>query len=167
MKKQEKSKDDLLISLSNEKKIYIESIKNGSYKEKYENILELIKIISKNIESADINQLIDTIKEYINFNEEEPLNKIKVIILEYNENIQKIKSKDNSTKPIIDEVLFINQIILELKDLIGCHIYYFISKMFGYYEALNYKLKYQSMKEDLLKKHTKLRRRIFKNEKRK
>ena len=50
MKKQEKSKDDLLISLSNEKKIYIESIKNGSYKEKYENILELIKIISKNIE---------------------------------------------------------------------------------------------------------------------
>ena len=151
MKKQEKSKDDLLISLSNEKKIYIESIKNGSYKEKYENILELIKIISKNIESADINQLIDTIKEYINLNEDEPLNKIKVIILEYNENIQKIKSIDNSTKPIIDEVLFLNQIILELNDLIGCHVYYFISKMFEYCEILNFKIKYHSMKEDLLK----------------
>ena len=151
MKKQEKSNDELLISLSNEKKIYIESIKNGSYKEKYENILNLIKVISKNIESVDINQIIDTIKEYINFNEDEPLNKIKAIILEYNENIQKIKNKDNSTKPIIDEVLFINQIILELNDLIGCHIYYFISKMFEYCETLNYKIKYQSMKEDLLK----------------
>ena len=151
MKKQEKSKDDLLISLSNEKKIYIESIKNGSYKEKYENILELIKIISKNIESADINQLIDTIKQYINLNEDEPLNKIKVIILEYNGNIQKIKSIDNSTKPIIDEVLFLNQIILELNDLIGCHVYYFISKMFEYCEILNFKIKYHSMKEDLLK----------------
>ena len=151
MKKQEKSKDDLLISLSNEKKIYIESIKNGSYKEKYENILELIKIISKNIESADINQLIDTIKEYINLNEDEPLNKIKVIILKYNENIQKIKSIDNSTKPIIDEVLFLNQIILELNDLIGCHVYYFISKMFECCEILNFKIKYHSIKEDLLK----------------
>ena len=151
MKKQEKSKDDLLISLSNEKKIYIESIKNGSYKEKYEIILELIKIISKNIESADINQLIDTIKEYINLNEDEPLNKIKVIILEYNGNIQKIKSIDNSTKPIIDEVLFLNQIILELNDLIGCHVYYFISKMFEYCEILNFKIKYHSIKEDLLK----------------
>ena len=151
MKNKEKSKDDILISLSNEKKIYLQSIKKGSYKEKYENILELIKIISKNIESADINQLIDTIKEYINLNEDEPLNKIKIIILEYNGNIQKIKSIDNSTKPIIDEVLFLNQIILELNDLIGCHVYYFISKMFEYCETLNYKLKYQSMKEDLLK----------------
>ena len=151
MKNKEKSKDDILISLSNEKKIYLQSIKKGSYKEKYENILNLIKEISKNITSADITQLIDSIKEYINLNEDEPLNKIKIIILEYNENIKKIKSENDLTKPFIDEVLFINQIILELNDLIGCHVYYFISKMFEYCETLNYKLKYQSMKEDLLK----------------
>lgn len=52
---------------------------------------------------------------------------------------------------MIDEKIFINQILLETKDLIGCHIYYFVSKMFEICDILNYKAKYILMKDDLLK----------------
>ena len=150
MKKTEKTNDELLITLSNERKIYFDIIKNSSYKEKYELILNLIKDITKNITAFDISQLIESLKEYVKLYEDDPITKIKEAIFEFNKNIQNKTQKDAS-KTKIDENNFINQIFIETKDLIGCHIYYFVSKMFEHCEMLNYKSKFMTIKEEIIK----------------
>ena len=52
---------------------------------------------------------------------------------------------------MINVTIFLNQILLETKDLIGCHIYYFVSQMFEICDILSYKDKYITIKNDLLK----------------
>lgn len=51
--------EELLILISKEKNIYLNNIKESSYKEDYEKVLNLIKNISTNISSSNISQLID------------------------------------------------------------------------------------------------------------
>ena len=97
--------------------------------------------------SDEISLLVGKIKDYININEIKPLNTIKDLIMEYNQNVE--NKKDNNI--LIDENIFINQILIETDDLIGCHIYYFIYKMFEFCDILNHKNKYIKIKEDLLK----------------
>jgi len=148
-----KNNEELLILISKEKNIYLNNIKEFAYKKDYEKILYSIKNISKNISSTNISQLIEEIKNYIRIYEDEPFNKIKSKINEYNKLIQKGYSNDknNLNNSKVDEKLFINKILLETKDLIGCHIYYFVSQMFEICDILNYKTKYILMKDDLLK----------------
>ena len=130
MEDKEKKKDDLLLSIANERNIYYNIIKNCSYKKKYEFILNYIEKTSKNISSVEINKLIEYIKDYIITNEKEYLKKLKNIILDYNDKIKNDLYKYSASKPTIDEKLFINQVLLVTDDLIGCHIFYFISKVF-------------------------------------
>ena len=78
------NKEEALQFISKEKNIYLNNIKNGTYKNDYENILNIIDNSSKNISSFDISRLIDNIQKYINIYEDGPLNKIKLLIMEYN-----------------------------------------------------------------------------------
>ena len=151
MEDKEKKKDDLLLSIAKERNIYYNIIKNCSYKEKYEFILNYIEKTSKNISSVEINKLIEYIKDYIITNEKEYLKKLKNIILDYNDKIKNDLYKYSTSKPTIEEKLFINQVLLVTDDLIGCHIFYFISKVFENCVLLNYKSKFIFMKEDLIK----------------
>ena len=148
--KEDKVKEELLISLAEQRNNYLENIKKSTFSKSYENNLSIIDAISKKNSSLEITQLIEEIKQYININEDEPLNKIKSIILEYNKNIKKVSPED--TKSIINENLFINQILIQTEDIIGCHIYYFVSKIFENYDDIfTYKDRYASIKEDLFK----------------
>ena len=148
--KEDKVKEELLISLAEQRNNYLENIKKSTFSKSYENNLSIIDAISKKNSSLEITQLIEEIKQYIYINEDEPLNKIKSIILEYNKNIQKVSPED--TKSIINENLFINQILIQTEDIIGCHIYYFVSKIFENYDDIfSYKDHYASIKEDLFK----------------
>ena len=132
--------------IENKKINYLNKIKNNEYKEGYENILKNINNISMSMTSYEISQLIEKIKDYININENKPLNKIKDLIKEYNKSFENIKDK----KLLIDENIFINKILTETNDLIGCHIYYFIYKMFEICDILNNKNLYLKIKEDLI-----------------
>ena len=78
-------KEEVLQFISKEKNIYLNNIKNGTFKNDYENILNIIDNSSKNISSFNISQLIDNIQKYINIYEDDPLNKIKLLIMEYNQ----------------------------------------------------------------------------------
>ena len=148
--KEDKVKEELLISLAEQRNNYLENIKKSTFSKSYENNLSIIDAISKKNSSLEITQLIEEIKQYININEDEPLNKIKSIILEYNKNIQKVSPED--TKSIINENLFINQILIQTEDIIGCHIYYYVSKIFENYDDIfSYQERYAPMKEDLFK----------------
>ena len=151
MEDKEKKREELLVSIANERNTYFDIIKNGLYKEKYEYILNFIKTLSKNTSSPDVTKLIDYIKEYITKNEVEHLNKLKSAILDYNYKITNELYKDSSEKPTIDEKLFINQVLIGTNDLIGCHVFYFISKVFENCAFVNWKSKYKLFKEDLLK----------------
>jgi hypothetical protein len=106
--KEDKVKEELLQSLAKHRNNYLDNMQKSSFSKSYENNLNIIDGISKKISSLEITQLIEEIKQYININEDEPLNKIKSIILEYNKNIQKVSPED--TKAIINENLFVNQI---------------------------------------------------------
>ena len=153
IKSPEITNEEFLKSISNERIIYLNNIKNALYKIKYDTILNLITDIIKNISSSNISQWIEKTKDYIYIYEDEPLNKIKSDILEYNKN-KKAKNENNknkSYKPNINENLYIYKILLETNDLIGCHIYYFVSTIFEYCDILSYKYKYLLIKEDLLK----------------
>ena len=148
--KEDKVKEELLISLSELRNNYLENIKQSSFSKSYENNLSIIDGIVKKISSLEITQLIEEIKQYIYINEEDPLNKVKSKIIEYNKNIQKDSPED--LKSIINENLFINQILIQTKDIIGCHIYYFVSKMFENCDDIfSYKDRYVPIKEDLFK----------------
>ena len=96
--------------------------------------------------SDEISQLVGKINDYLNVNENQPLDRIKYLIVEYNKNFK--NKKDNNL--LINENLFINEILIETDDLIGCHIYYFIYKMFEFCDILNHKNKYIKIKEDFL-----------------
>ena len=133
-------------NIESEKINYLKRIKTNEYKEEYEKIFNYINNISNSITSEEISQLIDKIKYYININENKPLNKIKDLIKEDNKNVK--NKKYNNL--LIDENLVINKILIETDDLIGCHIYYFIYKMFEFCDILNHKNKYIKIKEDLL-----------------
>ena len=146
-----KNKEGLLTSIEEERNIYLNKIKNALYTEKYEKILNLIEDKSKNISSNEITRLTEDIKDYIKKNEIEPLNKIKNIILEYNKTFQNKILKVHSNNPKINENIFIYQILIETNDIIGCHVYYFVSKIFEYCNLSYYKDQYISMKNDLLK----------------
>ena len=58
MKSQEITNEEFLKSISNERIIYLNNIKNALYKIKYDTILNLITDIIKNISSSNISQLI-------------------------------------------------------------------------------------------------------------
>ena len=144
--KEDKVKEELLQSLAKHRNNYLDNMQKSSFSKSYENNLNIIDGISKKISSFEIPQLIEEIKRYIYTNENEPLNKIKSIIIEYN----KILQKDSPS--MIDENLFINQILIQTKDIIGCHIYYFVSKIFDNCDDIfSYKERYISLKEDLFK----------------
>ena len=149
--KEDKIKEELLRSIAKDKNIYFDNINNSSFSKNYEKIFNLIiNDISKNISSLKITQLIEEIKKYIYINEEEPLNKIKSKILEYNKLIQSHSPEDISKKPIINQNVFLNQILIQTKDIIGCHIYYFVSKIFENCDDIfSYKDLYYPIKEYL------------------
>ena len=134
------------ISIENKKINYLNKIKNNEYKEENENILKYINNISKSMTSDEISQLVGKINDYLNVNENQPLDRIKYLIVEYNKNFK--NKKDNNL--LINENLFINEILIETDDLIGCHIYYFIYKIFEFCDILNHKNKYIKIKEDFL-----------------
>ena len=146
--KEDVVKEELLRSIAKHRNNYFEFIKNSSFSKSYESILNIINDISKNTSPLKINQLIEEIKQYIYINEDEPLNKIKSLIFDYNKNIQKNLPKDI----IINEKLFINQILIITEDIIGYHIYYFVSKIFEKCDDIfSYKERYIKIKEDLFK----------------
>ena len=58
MTSQEITNEEFLKSISNERIIYLNNIKNALYKIKYDTILNLITDIIKNISSSNISQLI-------------------------------------------------------------------------------------------------------------
>ena len=58
IKSPEITNEEFLKSISNERIIYLNNIKNALYKIKYDTILNLITDIIKNISSSNISQLI-------------------------------------------------------------------------------------------------------------
>ena len=63
--KEDKVKEELLISLSELRNNYLENIKQSSFSKSYENNLSIIDGIVKKISSLEITQLIEEIKQYI------------------------------------------------------------------------------------------------------
>jgi len=150
--KEDEIKEKLLVSIAEHRNNYLENIKKSSFSKSYENNLNLIDGIIKKNSSLEITQLVEEIKQYIYINEDEPLNKIKSLIFEYNKNIQTDSPEDISNKSIIKENIFLNQILIQTEDIIGCHIYYFVSKIFENFDDIfSYKERYNPIKDDLFK----------------
>ena len=135
-------KEDNIEKIINEKNNYIKQIKTCFYKEDYEKIEKCIENLKKNFSAEKILELSDMIKKYKDIYEFNILNTIKIIIREYNSNIQDMDGT-------INEDIFTNEILDETDDIIGYHIFIFVFKILGICLKEYFSDKFILIKKDL------------------